>query len=115
MKHSLTLSALAATLALALALAGCAQTGQQTRAGNELAAPVTVTSTGQAEPMQAGDQRIERIHHSDAGGAVDELRVGGETRSLVVTPSRAGAYEINPTTPTPSTSSGQRVWNLLKF
>ena len=46
MKHSLTLSALAATLALALA--GCAQTGQQTRAGNELATPVTVTSTGQA-------------------------------------------------------------------
>lgn len=113
MKHSLTLPALAATLALALA--GCAQTGQQARTGNELAAPVTVTTTGQAEPMQAGDQRIERIHHSDAGGAVDELRVGGETRSLVVTPSRAGAYEIKPTTPTPSTSSGQRVWNLLKF
>ncbi len=114
MKHSLTLSALAASLTLALA--GCAQTGQHAAAGQDAAAPVIATPTGQAEPLQAGDQRIERIHHSDAGGSVDELRVGGETRSLIVTPSRAGAaYEIKPTTPTPSTSSGQRVWNLLKF
>ena len=106
MKHSLTLSALAATLALALA--GCAQTGQQTRAGNELAAPVTVTSTGQAEPMQAGDQRIERIHPSDAGGAVDELRVGGETRSLVVTPSRAGSTAAIASTATAATAKAPR-------
>ena len=32
------------------------------------------------------EQRIEAIRHEDAGSRIDELRVGGETKSITVTP-----------------------------
>jgi hypothetical protein len=32
------------------------------------------------------EQRIENIRHEDASARIDELRVGGETKSITVTP-----------------------------
>ena len=56
-------------------------------------------------------QRIERIVVEDAGSRIDELRVGGETRSITVQPKVGGklpAYEVRP-------NDGTRVWNLGRF
>lgn len=80
--------------------------------------PATVTGTAVTDP----GQRIERIQHEDALTRVDELRVGGETRSISVSPKNgAPAYEI---TPTPggenpaderNGSAGKSRWRLLNF
>jgi len=55
------------------------------------------------------EQRAERIHVEDASTSIDELRVGGETRSIKVQP-KGGmpAYEIAP-------SNGERSWKILGF
>ncbi len=79
------------------------------------------------DPAQAGrtNQRIERIHHEDAGSRVDEVRAGGETKSITVQP-KAGvpAYEVEPVDATGSGASsreagpgaaGKRVWKVLRF
>ena len=66
----------------------------------------------QQEPTDEGrGQRIERIVVEDAGSRVDELRVGGETKSITVQPKVGGdlpAYQVRP-------SDGARVWNLGRF
>ncbi|MBZ0224358.1 MAG: hypothetical protein WA917_10260 [Comamonas sp.] len=56
-------------------------------------------------------QRIERIVVEDAGSRVDELRVGGETKSITVQPKVGGdvpSYQVRP-------NGGARVWNLGRF
>lgn len=72
------------------------------------------------------DQRIERIQIEDAGSRIDELRVGGETQSIVVSP-KGGmpAYEVQPggtnrnltrgERGNGTTTGGTRVWKLLDF
>ena len=72
------------------------------------------------------DQRIERIHVEDAGSRIDELRVGGETQSITVSP-KGGmpAYEVLPATANQGPAGGQRnssaasggtrVWKILGF
>lgn len=43
------------------------------------------------------DQRVEHIRHQDAGSRIDEVRIGGETRSITVQPKgNAPAYEVGP-------------------
>jgi hypothetical protein len=76
-------------------------------------------------PKLAPEQRIERIHHEDAGSSIDELRYGGETQSITVQPkANVPSYEIEPTDGTHSQPAardgvgpapGQRVWNILKY
>lgn len=75
----------------------------------------TVTTTGI-------EQRAERIRHEDALTRVDELRVGGQTRSITVQPKNgAPAYEVTPATGaqepglTRNDSSGKSRWRLLDF
>lgn len=73
----------------------------------------------------APEQRIERLHHEDAGSTIDELRYGGETQSITVQPkANVPAYEITPSDGTHSQpaardgvgpAAGQRVWNILKY
>ena len=62
-------------------------------------------------PASAGgiEARTERLHHEDSGAKIDELRVGGETKTIDVTP-KGGlpAYQIQPTT-------GARSWKILDF
>jgi hypothetical protein len=72
------------------------------------------------------NQRVERIHHEDAGVRIDELRYGGQTQSIVVQPkANVPEYEIQPTDLARSrpadhrdgmsSATGQRVWNLFRF
>ncbi len=53
-----------------------------------------------AEPAdKAGrpEPRVETIRHEDTGSRIDELRVGGETKSITVKPKGdAPAYEVGP-------------------
>ncbi|HAJ12445.1 MAG: hypothetical protein WCZ20_11190 [Hydrogenophaga sp.] len=85
-----------------------------------------------AEPLgqQAGEPRganekIERIQHEDAGTRIDELRVGGQTRSITVQP-KGGAprYEVAPARggddlsesgSGTSGTTGRSRWRLLNF
>ncbi|MEX1166308.1 MAG: hypothetical protein WEK74_05475 [Hydrogenophaga sp.] len=100
-------------LLFALAAASAAQA--QTTA----AAPVPAES-----PAAKPSERIERITHEDALARVDELRVGGQTRSIAVTPKNgAPAYEIAPApggadlsdTSTGQGSTGKSRWRILNF
>ncbi|KAF1043783.1 hypothetical protein [Xylophilus sp.] len=104
-------------LALLSAFAASAQTTAPATAAAEQAAPA---ASGPPE------QRIERIHIEDAGSRVDEVRYGGTTQSIVVSPKSANtpAYEIVPTDgartrPTQrdgaESTTGSRVWTLRKF
>lgn len=79
-----------------------------------------------AAPGGRPDQRIERIQIEDAGTRIDELRVGGVTQSIVVSP-KGGmpAYDVLPggtnrnltrgERGNGTTSGGTRVWKLLDF
>lgn len=83
------------------------------------------------EQSPAGDgrvqQRTERLQHEDRGNRIDELRVGGTTRSIAVQPkhSEMPAYDVQPqggergNVQAPRTGSdgtaGNRVWNMMKF
>ena len=72
------------------------------------------------------DQRIEHIRVEDEGSRIDELRVGGQTQSIVVSPKDGmPAYDVQPGTTNRNltrgeqgngtTSGGTRVWKLLNF
>ncbi|MEO7128695.1 MAG: hypothetical protein ABI040_07510 [Rhodoferax sp.] len=87
-------------------------------------APATQTTPAPG-PKLGPEQRIERIHHEDAGSSIDELRYGGETQSITVQPkANVPPYEIQPNDGThgepaagngSAPSRGQRVWNILKY
>jgi hypothetical protein len=93
-------------LVLALLLA-CAQAwGQGTPAPTPAvpapASPKSAVSGGQ-------ESRTERIQVEDDSARIDELRIGGETRTISVTP-KGGmpAYDVAPKT-------GERTWKVLGF
>ncbi len=96
MRHTLVVTLLAGSLGLCQA---------QTTAGTTSPAPVRESGL----PGAGIEKRTERILIEDAGSRIDELRVGGETRSITVQP-KGGAprYQIQPT-------SGERSWNVLAF
>jgi hypothetical protein len=83
----------------------CTQAWSQGNSAPSAAAP--------ANPSRAtpGDQesRTERIQVEDDSARIDELRIGGETRSISVTP-KGGmpAYNVAPKT-------GERTWKVLGF
>ena len=55
------------------------------------------------------EQRAERLTIEDAGTRIDELRIGGETRTIDVQPNGGmPAYPIQPT-------RGERSWKILGF
>lgn len=105
-------------LALALLLPVLSATAQQAPA-----APEPVPSA--AQPAQSAD-RIERITHEDDLSRIDELRVGGQTRSIEVQPKNgAPAYQITTEQGVPASKgdvAGQRTgnagrssWRILSF
>jgi hypothetical protein len=75
-------------------------------------------------PLPPGP-RVERIQHEDALTRIDELRVGGQTRSIDVSPKNgAPAYQIAPASSgaSPADSPAQRTgsagrssWRILNF
>lgn len=68
--------------------------------------PTPATSAAQRAPVEPATQTI-RIE--DASNRIDEVRVGGQTRSITVQP-KGGmpSYEVAPVT-------GERRWNVLGF
>ena len=81
---------------------------------------------GEEQASARRNQKIERIHVEDSGASIDELRVGGQTRSITVQPkANVPEYEFQPTDLSRSrpadkrdglsSPSSQRVWNLLRF
>ena len=86
----------------------------------------TVTVTEAPASDIKTDRRIERIRIEDAGSRIDELRVGGETQSITVSP-KGGmpAYDVLPPNSNRSlandprngsaNSGGTRVWKILGF
>ncbi len=75
-------------------------------------------------PDSGVERRIERIRIDERALSAEELRHGGETQSIVVTPRELPAYEIQPTDGARSRqfardglseAKGARVWNLLRF
>ncbi len=98
----LAISALAATAVLAQ--------NSKENAGQPLSDKGGQLSQSEAAGTDRG-QRIERIVVEDAGSRIDELRVGGETKSITVQPKvgdKLPAYEVRP-------NDGTRVWNLGRF
>ncbi|MBV5297540.1 MAG: hypothetical protein JZU64_05205 [Rhodoferax sp.] len=83
--------------------------------GAASAQTMPVGSATQSAPAQAAPdqevmaQRIEHIHLEDAGAVIDELRIGGQTKSIRVQPrGRLPAYQVEP-------ASGERHWKVLGF
>lgn len=73
-------------------------------------------------PTGATEQKIERIRHEDAGSRIEELRVGGESKSITVQPKGdAPAYQVAPESnnrnpaSTDRERSGTGGWNILKY
>ena len=75
-------------------------------------------------PQGRPDQQIERIRHEDAGSRIDELRVGGEARQIIVQPKGSvPAYEVAPEgsnrnpagTDRNSGAEGRPGWKLFNF
>ena len=98
MRHTLLVTLLVGSL-------GPCQAQAQTMTSAVSAAPARESGL----PGAGIEKRTERILIEDAGSRIDELRVGGETRSITVQP-KGGAprYQIQP-------SSGERSWNVLVF
>ena len=71
-----------------------------------------------APPVQGRpDSKIENISHEDKGSRIDELRVGGVTKSITVQPKGGNmpAYDLNPEQGRQGNSSGKRGWTVLGF
>jgi hypothetical protein len=94
--------------------------------GSPFAQTAPATEGAAPSTAQRQDQLIERIQIEDAGSRIDELRVGGETQSIVVSP-KGGmpAYDIIPGNTNRSLARGERgngtatggtrVWKVLGF
>ena len=69
----------------------------------------TIPQPATAQPGSRTNQLIERIHVEGGTSSIDEVRVGGETRSITVQP-KGGlpAYDVQPAT-------GTRAWKVLGF
>jgi hypothetical protein len=111
----------------ALICAACvarAQDGAPASAPAPAAAPPAVSASDSAEQslLDRKTQKIEHIEFEDSGNRVEELRVGGQTQSIIVHPKDgAPAYEVAPTNPNthaPDAGIGQtgpRVWRVHQF
>lgn len=90
-------------------------------------APVAAPADAAAQPAESPPVdpgvRIEHITHEDGLSRIDELRVGGQTKSISVQPKNgAPGYEISPapggadlSDPKSSGSTGKSRWRILNF
>lgn len=84
------------------------------------AAPADAAPTNRASAVE---QTTQRITHQDSGSRIEELRVGGETRSIEVeTNSRLPGYQVQPNNGPgsdsmgqPTGNSGRSSWRVLRF
>ena len=94
-------------LFLALSMSCCGLALAQSAAS----AQATATQPAAAASRAPGviEKRTERIQIEDSGARIDELRVGGETKTITVQPKgRLPSYQVEPT-------SGERSWKILGF
>jgi hypothetical protein len=86
----------------------------------------TPTPAPAPEASKQLEQRIERIRVEDGGSRIDELRVGGQTQSITVSPKGSlPSYDVLPASAnrapsagernSASSSGGTRVWKVLGF
>ncbi len=89
-------------------LTGMLLVGTLALAQTPAALPGTNTPTTPTE-RPGVEQRTERIHIEDNSTIIDEVRIGGETKSIDVKPKGVmPAYQVAPT-------SGERSWKVLGF
>lgn len=95
-------SALILTLALSCTSFCWAQSPASAQAASDSQKP----SASTRDPVE---KRTERIRVEDKGSRIDELRIGGETKTIDVQP-KGGmpAYQVQP-------ASGERTWKILGF
>jgi len=122
----------AAPLFILLSLAASSVLAQNTTPAPATAPAPSAAPSEQAAPDAAKpegrdrtNQRVEHIHVEDGGSRVDELRVGGQTRSITVQPKVGDmpSYEVQSNDGARSSrnrgdgdgTNGTRVWNLKKF
>ena len=69
----------------------------------------SATSNQTNQPASKANQLVERISVEDASTRIDEVRFGGQTRSITVQP-KGGmpAYDIQPET-------GARTWKIFGY
>ena len=81
----------------------CTSTAWAQTPETPLGASLAPPNTGSIE------KRTEHLQIEDSGSKIEELRIGGETKTIDVTP-KGGmpAYQIAPTT-------GARSWKILGF
>jgi hypothetical protein len=85
-------------------------------------APATVPAAP-AALAEAGEPTVQRRVSEDDHVRIEEVRVRGESRRIVVKPKTAGAkeYEIEPSTGAADPSqrnrraAGERVWRIFSF
>lgn len=78
----------------------------------------------QEQKPGAIEQKVERIRLEDQGSTIDEVRIGGQTRSITVQPgvTNLPEYEVQPSDGARNrprsgseSTTGPRVWNVIKF
>lgn len=113
----------AAPLLLLLCLAASPVLAQNPPANAVQAAPDATAPAPRAPQGDKNNQRTEHIRVEDEGSRVDEVRIGGQTQSITVTPKVGDmpAYEVQPTegvrnrSRSSADTTGPRVWNVMKF
>lgn len=94
-----------------VALLACSSVGwaQTSTPLSKPAVPTVAAQPAVPQPTASANQLIERIHVEGGATQIDEVRVGGETRSITVQP-KGGfpAYDVQPAT-------GTRAWKVLGF
>jgi hypothetical protein len=107
---------------MARAVAGAAYNGRM-KLSFPLAA-LMVAAAAPAWPADPPEPKVQRTVIEDDGARIEELRVRGQTLSIVVTPKngKAPAYEVVPANAARAPQSvtrggleGQRVWSVLSF
>ncbi len=102
------------SFALSLALLAGASTGMA-QTPSPISAAASTAAKPASDPVTSGqsatttNQLIERIHVEDSATRIDEVRVGGESRSISVAPkSGLPTYDVQPVT-------GARTWKIFGF
>ena len=75
------------------------------------AAPAAAPQPG----VKESGQRVEHLRVEDGGSRIDEVRVGGQTRSISVQPkvTQLPAYDVRPARQ--GQQQGDRVWKIGNF
>ena len=105
---------------LALAAAAVASAQAPAPAASPAAAASGAAVTRDELQLDRRTQRVEHIRTEDAGSRVDEMRAGGETKSITVQPkANVPPYSVQPADPTNMShgeagpgAPGRRVWKV---